>query len=143
MLPGAVRVQRLLDPAQGEGHTKSGDPGVDPEQRLPSHRIDEDPADQGTAAAPIADAAPQWETALRALRPGGGNGEQAQATSQDRRARRPLDGTAANHTGRRVGQCDRHAGGDEQSRPPMKMRRRPKTSPRAPAVTMKAAPTKE
>ena len=30
-----------------------------------------------------------------------------------------------------------------RARPPRKMRRRPKTSPRAPAVTMNAAPTNE
>ena len=71
------------------------------------------PPTSGPAAAPIAEAAPQRDSS-EALRPGGGNREQTQATSQDRRARRPLYGVAADDTGGSVGHGDQGTGDDEQ-----------------------------
>ena len=74
---------------------------------------------------------------------GRGDGQQARAAGEDRRAGRAMDHAPADHAGGAGRERDQRARGDEQRKPPRNTLRRPKTSPSAPEVTITAAPTSE
>ena len=138
---GSVRVARLADRAQGHRDAHGGDGGIDPEQPLPAGRLDEEPADERPGrGADGRRRAPQRHRPQPVLAVGGQR-EEAQTARQDRRTRGALDAASQRSPPPRCStSAIRTHEPMKRKRPPRNTLRRPNTSPRAPEVTMHAAP---